>query len=139
MSTYRTDFYQWTKDQVDALRRRDPTELDWENLSEEIESLGKRERREVAARLETLAFHLIQWRYKPELQCGVWRSSIHEARRRIEDVVRDNPSLRPYLGECLPQAYEYGRARALDETASLALPEECPWTIEQILVPDWLP
>ena len=63
------------------MRRRDPTKLDWENLSEEIESLGKRERREVAARLETLAFHLIQWRYKPELQCGLWRSSIHEVIR----------------------------------------------------------
>jgi hypothetical protein len=67
------------------------------------------------------------------------RGSIHEARRRIEDLLRDNPSLRPYLGECLPKAYGYGRARALDEAASLALPEECPWTIEQILVPDWLP
>ena len=70
MTTYRTDFYQWIKDQVDALRRRDPTKLDWENLSEEIESLGKREQREVAARLKTLTFHLIQWRYQPELQCG---------------------------------------------------------------------
>jgi hypothetical protein len=101
--------------------------------------LGNREPREAAARLETFAFHLIQWRHQPELQSGVWRSSIHEARRRIEDLLKDNPSLRPYLGECLPKTYEYGRARALDETASLALPEECPWTIEQILVPDWLP
>jgi hypothetical protein len=101
--------------------------------------LGKRERREVAARLETLAFHLIQWRYQPELQCGLWRNSIHEARHRIEDLRRDNPSLRPYLGEYLPQAYGYGRARTLDETASLGLPESCPWTIEQILAPDRLP
>jgi hypothetical protein len=133
MSEYEVDFYIWTRGQADALRRRAANELDWENLAEEIESVGRSEKREIESRLEDLLLHLLKWRYQPALQCGSWRSSIGEARFRIARVVKDNPSLRDYPGECLADIYPTAKTRAIAETGRLDLPESCPWTIEQLM------
>ena len=57
MPRYDTDLYEWTKEQADALRRRAANELDWDNLAEEIESLGNSERREIRSRLKNLLVH----------------------------------------------------------------------------------
>src|ERR1700748_2433978 len=90
---YDTDLYQWTIEQADALRRRAVNELDYDNLAEEIESVGRSERREIRSRLEILLIHLLKWRYQPEKQSDSWRASVSEARQRIEDVLCDNASL----------------------------------------------
>jgi hypothetical protein len=139
MSNYETDLYEWTKEQADALRRRASNALDWDNLAEEIESLGKSERRQIRSRLEVLIVDLLKWRYQPEWRCGGWRGSIQEARDRIEDLLADSPSLRPYPAECLPKAFAYASRKTLGETGLLYLPEACPWTIDQILSDDFLP
>jgi hypothetical protein len=137
--SYESDLYEWTKEQADALRRRASNALDWDNLAEEIESLGTSQRREIRARLKVLLVHLLKWKHQPELQCGSWRGSIREARDEIEDVLGDSPSLRAYPAECLPKAYAGARMKALDETGLLQLPEACPWTIDEILDGDFLP
>jgi len=139
MPRYDTDLYEWTKEQADALRRRAANELDWDNLAEEIESLGRSERREIRSRLKNLLVHLLKWKYQPEGQCGSWRGSIREAREQIEEVLVDNPSLRPLPAESLPRAYAYARGNALEVTGLYRLPEACPWTIEQILADDFVP
>ena len=139
MSGYETDLYEWTRAQADALRRRASNELDWDNLAEEIEAVGRSERREIGSRLENLLLHLLKWRYQPEGQCGSWRGSILEARHRHERLIADNPSLRSYPAEILPKAYGYARKKALNETGLLRLPEDCPWTIDDILSNDFLP
>jgi Domain of unknown function DUF29 len=137
--SYESDLYEWTKEQADALRRRAPNELDWDNLAEEIESLGTSQRSEIRSRLKVLLLHLLKWKYQPEWRCGSWRGSVREARDQIDDVLDDNPSLRRYPAECLPKAYARARLKALDETCLLSLPEACPWTIDQILDGDFLP
>ncbi|HEY3623009.1 MAG TPA: DUF29 family protein [Roseiarcus sp.] len=68
MMKYDTDLYQWTIEQADALRRRAGNELDYDNLAEEIESVGRSERREIRSRLENLLIHLLKWHYQPEKQ-----------------------------------------------------------------------
>ncbi|RBP10538.1 uncharacterized protein DUF29 [Roseiarcus fermentans] len=137
--SYQSDLYEWTKEQADALRRRAPNSLDWDNLAEEIESLGTSQRSEIRSRLKVLLVHLLKWRHQPELRCGSWRGSIREARDQIEDLLEDNPSLRAYPAECLTKAYARARLRALDETGLLCVPETCPWTIEDVLAGDfWL-
>src|SRR5208337_5135505 len=83
MSNYDSDVYEWTKEQADALRRRAANELDWDNLAEEIESLGASNLDQIESRLENLILHLLKWKYQPEWQCGSWRGSIFEGRRRI--------------------------------------------------------
>jgi Domain of unknown function DUF29 len=137
--SYESDLYEWTKEQADALRRRASNALDWDNLAEEIESLGTSQRSEIRSRLKVLLVHLLKWKYQPELQCGSWRGSIREARDQIEDMLDDSPSLRAHPAECLPKAYVRARMKALDETGLLRLPEVCPWTIEEILDGDFLP
>ena len=137
--SYESDLYAWTKEQADALRRRASNALDWDNLAEEIESLGTSQRSEVRSRLKVLLVHLLKWKHQPELQCGSWRGSIREARDQIDDMLDDSPSLKAYPAECLPKAYARARVKALDETGLLRLPDACPWTIEQVLDGDFLP
>jgi hypothetical protein len=137
--SYQSDLYEWTKEQADALRRRATNALDWDNLAEEIESLGSSQRREIRSRLKILLVHLLKWKHQPEGRCGSWRGSIREARDQIEDLLEENPSLRTYPEECLPKAYASARRKALDETGLLDLPEACPWTIDEILSSDFLP
>ncbi len=139
VSNYDVDLNEWTKEQADALRRRASSELDWDNLAEEIESLGSSNRRQIKWRLEILILHLLKWKVQPEWQCGSWRGSIREARHRLEDLLEESPSLRPLPADYLPKAYARARVKALDETGLYRLPETCPWTIEQILDSDFLP
>ncbi len=137
--SYESDLYEWTKEQADALRRRASNALDWDNLAGEIESLGISNLDQIEARLENLILHLLKWKYQPEWQCGSWRGSIFEARRRIARLIKKNSSLRPYPGEYLPEAYTVAREKALLDTGLYHLPETCPWTIEQVLADDFLP
>lgn len=136
---YESDLYDWTREQADALRRRAANELDWDNLAEEIESLGTSNLDQIESRLENLLLHLLKWKYRPEGQCGSWRGSIFEARHRLARLIKKNPSLRACPGEYLPEAYPMARRRALAETGLLRLPEDCPWTIEDVLSSDFLP
>jgi Domain of unknown function DUF29 len=139
MSSYDTDLYEWTKEQADALRRRAANALDWDNLAEEIESLGKSDRRQIQSRLEVLLMRLLKWRYQPEWRCGSWRGSIFEARLRLRKLLADSPSLRSYPAEYLPEAYNNARGKALEETGLLSLPDACPWTIDEVTADDFLP
>jgi Domain of unknown function DUF29 len=137
---YDDDLYQWTIEQAYALRRRAINELDFDNLAEEIESVGRSERREIRSRLEILLIHLLKWRYQPEKQSASWRASVSEPRRRIEGVLADNPSLRSFPAEALAGAY---RLAILDEAIRrlelIHLPEACPWAIEDVLRDDFWP
>ncbi len=137
--SYESDLYEWTKAQADALRRRASNELDWDNLAEEIETLGRSNRHQIDSRIENLVLHLLKWKYQPESRCGSWRSSIREARHRLRRLLNENPSLRSYPAEYLPEAYAISRDYALDQTGLYHLPDACPWTIEQVLADDFLP
>jgi hypothetical protein len=139
MSKYSDDLHEWTHEQADALRRRAANEVDWDNLAEEIESVGRSDRHEIRSRLENLILHLIKWAYQSEARCGSWQGSIYEARVRLEDLLEESPSLMALPAEHLPKAYERARQKALRETGLLRLPEVCPWTIDEIMAEDFLP
>ena len=137
---YDDDLYQWTIEQADALRRRAINELDFDNLAEEIESVGRSERREIRSRLEVLLIHLLKWHYQPERQSDSWRAPVLEARRRIEDVLADNPSLRSFPADALASAYRLATLdKAIRRLDLLHLPEACPWAIEDVLRDDFWP
>ena len=137
---YDTDLYEWTIEQAGALRRRAVNELDYDNLAEEIESVGRSERREIRSRLEFLLIHLLKWHYQPAKQSESWRASVSQARQRIEDVLSDNPSLRSFPAEALPSAYRLAILdRAIRRLEIMHLPEACPGTIEEVLRDDFWP
>jgi len=134
---YDNDFYAWTQHQAAVLRERAYGKLDIDNLAEEIESLGKRDRRALRSRLEVLVLHLLKWRYQPERrQSGhSWSSTIRTQRRRIDQILEDSPSLRRQVSGWMAVDYPSVRLNASDETGlSLeTFPISCPWTAEQVL------
>ena len=134
---YDQDFYAWTQQQAVLLRARKGHELDYDNLAEEMEALGKRDRRELERRLEVLVTHLLKWRYQPDrrIDSRSWRSTIREQRRRLARLVQDSPSLRSEVPTFLDDGYPHARVKALDETGlpSETLPPTCPWTPAEVL------
>ena len=137
---YDADFYEWTVEQTDLLRAGRFSELDLENLAEEVRSIGQSQKSELRRRLSRLLQHLLKWRYQPDLRSRSWTSTILEQRTQIEDLLEDSPSLRSHRAfDLLPRAYTRARTWALSETGLLTLPETCEWTVEQIVGPAFLP
>lgn len=136
---YDRDFVAWTEQQASLLRSNDLSALDREHLAEVIESVGASERRELRRRLARLLQHLLKWRYQPELRSRSWSTTIRAHRDELAAILDDSPSLRPTLPDVLARAYPLARGWALEETGLLALPEACPWAVEQVYSPDFLP
>ena len=113
---YRSDFYGWTQDQADALRRRSINEIDWDNLLAEIEDLGGSTRRELRSRLALIIQHLLKWRHQPSLRSKSWALTIMEQRAQVEDLLEENPSLRPQLDVIMAKALRTGVSGAASDT-----------------------
>lgn len=132
---YERDFHEWTRAQAEILRRLKPANLDWENLSEEIETLGRNDRRSIESNLGVILLHLLKWQYQPEKRKSGWRSTIIEHRARILKLIDESPSLKIYPAQVLAEEYQVARERASDET-DLPLdrfPDGCPYAIAHIL------
>jgi hypothetical protein len=118
---YDTDLALWAESQARALRDAGHAgtnlPIDWENVAEEIEALGKSQAREVASRVRTILVHLIKLQASPAAEPrGGWRETIIEQRSETERVIADSPSLRQAVGCAI--AKEIGSAR---RQASVAL------------------
>ncbi|HEX3994029.1 MAG TPA: DUF29 domain-containing protein, partial [Acetobacteraceae bacterium] len=113
---YDTDFYAWTAEQAALLRAGRLSEADVENIAEEIESMGRSERRELVSRLSVLLLHLLKWRYQPGFRGNSWRLSIEEQRLQLLDHLNENPSLKSQLDNLMRSAYRSGRLQAEKET-----------------------
>jgi predicted nucleic acid-binding Zn-ribbon protein len=137
---YNQDYYQWLIQTAQLLKEKEFTQLDLENLIEEIESLGKNEKRAIESNLIVVILHLLKWRYQPEKRSNSWKSSIREHRRRIQRLFSDSPSLKNHLPEILATCYLAAKKQASDETglSILAFPEECPFSIAECLDEDFL-
>jgi hypothetical protein len=131
---YESDFYAWTIEQSELLELRKLDRLDFENLIEEITSLGKQQRQELRNRLGILIGHLLKWHCQPEKQSKSWRVTIRGQRREIKYLLSQNPSLKPYLDEAILLGYAQGIDLVVQETPleDRDLPKECPYSLEQI-------
>lgn len=136
---YETDFYAWTLEQSKLLKVGDFKHLDITHLVEEIESLGKQQRQELRNRLGVLIGHLLKWDYQPSKRSKSWRVTIREQRREILQLLKENPSLKPYLMEAIALAHESGLDLVVKETLLdyEDLPENCPYTSDQLFDPDF--
>ena len=141
LAGYEEDFARWSAEQAALIRAGKLDRVDLENVAEEIESLGKSDKGEIRSRLEVLVLHLLKWEKQTEHRSRSWASSISSQRHAIHRLLEDSPSLRPYPGEVLPRDYPRARVKAHEETGVYLehIPETCPYTIEQILDPDFLP
>lgn len=138
---YEQDFFQWTQTTAALIRAGKWQELDPESVAEEIESLGNRDRRELASRIEALLRPLLKWRYQPSKRSGSWQNSIDTQRTEVVELLVHSPSLRPTVPMVLERRYPTARVKALRDTGlpAVMLPEVCPWTAEQVLDADFWP
>jgi Domain of unknown function DUF29 len=138
---YEDDYYAWTIEQAQLLRAGELSAIDAANIAEEIESMGRSDRRELQSRLVVLAMHLLKWRFQPSARSRSWSATIDEQRLQIDQVFVESPSLRPLAGGLLPQAYAMARARAIAETglAEDLFPVTCPFALDEVLSRSFLP
>lgn len=138
---YEEDFYAWTVEQARLLRSGEFSKIDALNVAEEIESVGRRDRRELVDRLENLIVQLLKWRSEPGARCGNWRSAILQQRFEIEHIIDDSPSLREFATQQLVEAYSDARERVVEELGLLQpdFATDCPFTLDQVLSHSFLP
>jgi Domain of unknown function DUF29 len=139
-SLYDRDFVGWTEQVVEALRRGDWAALDVANLIEEVEALGKSDRRAIKSRLEVLLMHLLKWQFQREQRSRSWQATILEQRLRIAEILEDSPSLKNYWPTVVDAAYDGARKLAAIETglAVEQFPMACEYMIGQILNEEYL-
>ncbi|CAK0773399.1 conserved hypothetical protein [Gammaproteobacteria bacterium] len=140
-ASYETDIIAWSNEQAWLVRNGRFDLLDIENIAEEIEDVGKSEQRELASRMAVLMAHLLKWQFQPERQGPSWRRTIKEQRKAIQFHVKQVPSLKQKLAdpEWLDVVWADAVTIAIKETGEGDFPEMCPWTMENVLSPDWLP
>jgi Domain of unknown function DUF29 len=138
---YDKDTYTWAMQQADALRRRSANEVDWDNVAEEVESLGKSQISELRSRYAVLLLHLLKWLFQPEKRSRSWETTIRVQRRAIAEHLDENPGLKSRRDEILGRAYFEARLSASGET-DLALetfPETNPFTLADAMDENFWP
>ncbi|MEL6138331.1 MAG: DUF29 domain-containing protein [Cyanobacteria bacterium J06626_23] len=143
-SLYDIDFQCWIDQTVEQLKTHDFGSLDLENLIEEIESLGKLDKRAVSSYLRRLCEHLLKiecWELERETCFRGWRIEVQNFRLQIRDILKDNPGLKNYLKSNFAEEYRDGRKLLLNSSNldPSFVPEAPAFTLEQALDEDWLP
>ena len=130
---YDKDVLLWSQEQARLLRARRFSELDIEHLADEIEDVGKSEKRELASRMAVLLAHLLKWRSQSEKRSNSWRATINVQRKRIALALKETPSLKTVMRDPMWQEGVWldARGQARNETGLDQLPEARPWTMEQ--------
>jgi hypothetical protein len=166
---YATDFAAWCLTTAELVRTEQWEAIDPEALAEELESLGKSQKRELESRVEGLVMHLLKWAYQPlrRQEGHSWYDTIRAHRNELARLLRDNPSLKPQVAPVLEEVYPDARAWALGEMTSSTQapritqpmqrgnadverilepfgmvslpPRQCPWSAAQVLDKDFWP
>ena len=140
-SLYDQDFAVWTSETARLLRAGRFDEIDIEHVAEEIDDMGKRDKRELHSRLTVLLLHLLKWNCQPNKQSSGWQSTILTQRAELERLFEDSPSLRRAIGGAVFKVYPAALRTAVVETGlpTATFPRDCPFTAEQILDSNFLP
>jgi hypothetical protein len=141
---YDRDFVLWTETVIEQLKQVNFNDVDWENLIEEIASIGKSEKRALESLLTKILEHILKieyWDLERERNIGHWSAEITNFRYQIAKIVQNSPSLKPYLVEVFPECYEVALryvSRAMRVSINI-LPETPIASLEEILDDNWLP
>jgi Domain of unknown function DUF29 len=139
--SYEEDFVAWLEDQARRARRGEAGDPDLDNIAEELEGMARSDRREIRNRLIVLLIHLLKYSAQPRRRSSGWLATIGEQRSRIASVIDDSPSLKSLPGSILDQRYVDARSCAALETGlpESDLPEHCPFGVDEVLDPRWVP
>src|SRR2546423_13246438 len=115
-TAYDRDFYSWSLEQARLVREGRWGAVDRENVAEEIESLGREQFNKLESAIRVLLLHMLKWDHQPAQRSRSWVLSIEAQRVELEDVLGDNPGLRPRIGEATARGYRRARLEAERET-----------------------
>ncbi|MEL6063583.1 MULTISPECIES: DUF29 domain-containing protein [unclassified Methylobacterium] len=134
-TAYADDFYTWTQEQGARLRSGDFSALDYENLAEEIESLGRSQFASLVSALRVVLLHMLKFDYQPGKRTRSWMISIATHRIHIAEELSESPGLKSRLAEAISKAYRVARLDAAKETrlAVSRFPEACPYTYQDVM------
>ena len=133
--SYERDFYSWSLDQARLVREGRWSEVDRNNVAEEIESLGREQFNKLESAIRVLLVHILKWDHQPIQRSRSWMLSIKAQRLEIDDVLGDNPGLRPRIGEATARGYRRARLEAARETGleEERFPDQCPYSWDDIV------
>ena len=138
--TYAADYAAWLQNQVGLMKASRWTELDMENLIDEVESLGRSDFKGFVSAIEVVIAHMLKWDFQSDRRSPSWIGSIDEHRARIEQELADSPSYKSRIDEALARAYRPARGRASADTRLplSAFPTDCPYVWADIMARDHL-
>ncbi len=138
---YEEDFCLWVEATAELLKNRQLENLDYDNLIEEIEAMGRSEKHSLDSNLIVVLMHLLKYKYQPQKRSRSWLSSIFEHRRRLIDAFKTSPSLKRYYEDVFDECYQYAVKQASIETGLPlnTFPDVSPFTTEETLDFDFLP
>lgn len=138
---YNKDFYTWILHNVALIRAGKFSEIDSEHIAEELESMGRSERRELISRLVILMVHLLKWKFQPVKRSKSWKYTIKEQRIQLVDLLEESPSLINELALKLNHAYEQAIFVAIRETGmdECDFPKKCQFSLEECLDHEFFP
>ncbi len=140
-ATYDSDVVAWADEQAHFIRTGQFGRLDLAHIADEIEDVGKSERRELVSRMAVLLAHLLKWQFQPERQGASWERTIREQRKAVRLALDETPSLEPMLTSehWIARMWSDAVTLAIGETNLDAFPEACPWDLESVLRDGWTP
>ena len=132
---YDQDVLAWANRQAQLIRSGQFHLLDIEHVADEIEDVGKSEKRELESRMALVLAHLLKWKFQPDRRGASWERTLLEQRKRVASKLKEVPSLRPLLRdqEWFSNVWSDGVTLAIRETAIDFFPQDCPWTAEQVI------
>ncbi len=135
---YDQDYCLWLENTVEQLKQKKLNHIDWENLIEEIESLGKSQKNALQSNLRILLMHLLKWQYQQALRSHSWSYTITEHNIRINKAFKESPSLKRYFMEIFDDCYQDARKLAAKETGLDIdiFPVDCPFSQQDVLDSD---
>lgn len=138
---YDQDLSAWAAHNAHLLRVGKFNELDIHHLIEELDDMGKSEKRALESYVQNLLMHLLKWQFQPAKRTTSWRQSIKNSRKSMFKILRDNPSLQPLLSQVVQEEYPDALDNAAAETSlpENIFPSQCPFDLAQLQAHDWLP
>ena len=138
---YDQDVVAWAVEQARLIRTGQFDQLDLEHIADEIEDVGKSEKRELASRLAVLLAHLLEWQRQPTRRGTSWERTMREQRKQIRRALKNAPSLGPLLSD--PDwgegVWADAVTLAISETGLGGFPQACPWSFSDVLTDGWRP
>jgi hypothetical protein len=135
---YEKDFYQWIETTIKNLENKEYEAIDWENLIEEVASLGRSEKHKLKSLLTRLLEHLLKlayWESKKEFNANHWRKEIRNFRVQLNDLIKDSPSLKPLAKSILTECYQDACEFFSDHSGITlkSFPNQLNYSLEEIL------